>query len=69
MTTARMTELQALVSGYIAGALATAELFACDVEVPSDANGNYLPEILVRGRVTGERLRVRVDVEYAEATR
>jgi hypothetical protein len=60
----RMGELQALVTGAIQGALmkasAEGEPFLIDVEPVTDEQG-YLPEIRVTGRVSGERLRVRVE--------
>jgi predicted HAD superfamily phosphohydrolase len=54
-------ELQALVTGMIAGALMRQTDVAIDVSVPADDEGNYLPEVHVRGRSSGEELVVKVD--------
>lgn len=62
-----MSELQALVTGAVMGALMKTSgeggPFLIDVEGAVDGDGNYLPEILVRGRESGEVVRVRVEVE------
>jgi hypothetical protein len=59
-----MTEFQALMTGAIAGALMRASAdgpFLIDVEQGVDEEGNYLPEILVRGRESGEELVVTIE--------
>lgn len=54
-----MNSLQALVTGMIAGALSKEpQMAAIDVEVVTDQDGNYLPEVHVTGRESGTRLRV-----------
>jgi hypothetical protein len=65
--TERMNDLQALVTGAIAGALMCTEQLLIDVRVPTDDQGNYLPEVEVVGRESGVRLRVRVEVEALAA--
>lgn len=63
----QMGELQALITGAIQGALMQVSTdegpFLIEVEQVIDGDGNYLPEILVRGRESGECLRIRVDVD------
>lgn len=62
-----MKELQALVTGAVMGALlkasAQGQPFLIDVEGQTDGDGNYLPEIIVRGRESGEVVRVVVEDE------
>jgi hypothetical protein len=58
-----MNELQAIVAGTIAGALGSADWIKIDVVLLDDGAGNFLPEIVVVGRESGTRLRVRIDVE------
>jgi hypothetical protein len=60
-----MTDLQALIAGFIAGALAHAQgkPLLIDVAVSQDGEGNYLPEIEVRGQESGERLLVRIEAQ------
>jgi hypothetical protein len=61
-----MTEFQALITGAVTGALLKADAegpFLIDVTPQIDADGNYLPEISVVGRESGEKLRVRIEVE------
>lgn len=59
-----MTELQALITGLIAGQLAKTsdeeDLVLIDVDIVMDDNG-YTNQILVTGRVSGERLLVTVE--------
>lgn len=57
-----MTELQALVTGFIAGSLIRANdsPLKVSINIPQDKQGNFLPVIHVTGRVSGERLVVRV---------
>lgn len=66
MTEQTMGELQALVTGAIQGALMKVSgeggPFLIDVEAVTDEQG-YLPELLVTGRESGERVRVRVEHE------
>jgi hypothetical protein len=61
-----MSELQALVTGAIVGALMKASgeggPFAIDVEVVTDASGNYEPSLFVRGRESGEQIQINVEV-------
>lgn len=54
-----MTELQALITGAVAGAL-MASPFKIDVEVETDKDGNYTNKVLVTSRFTGEELLVTV---------
>jgi hypothetical protein len=57
-----MGDLQALVTGYIAMALHQAAKgpLRIEVEIPTDEQG-YLPEVWVRGIVSGERLCIKVE--------
>ena len=55
-----MGELQALVTGVIAGGLMAQQEITVDVEVVTDEDG-YLPEVRVVGRNSGEQLLVRVE--------
>lgn len=58
-----MNELQALVTGMIAGALTKADHESqVDIEVlpRMDTSGNYEPYVLVTGRQSGTRLLVAV---------
>jgi hypothetical protein len=55
-----MDDLQALVTGMIAGSLMKQEGVALDVEVAVDEDGNYEPELLVTGRNSRRRLLVTV---------
>ena len=63
-----MTEFQALITGSIAGALMKAGSeeghLLIDVDVPTDSKGNYLKEIHVTGRQSGEQLRITVEPMY-----
>ncbi len=58
-----MNDLQALVTGMVAGSLSLVDDFiALDVELSTDDAGNYLPELYVTGRNSGTKLRISVDV-------
>jgi hypothetical protein len=57
-----VTDLQALVTGFVAGALSYQDLLHVDVEPVRDDHGNYKPELIVTGRESGERLLIRVEV-------
>jgi len=63
-----VSEFQALITGSIAGALmrASAEdgFLLIDVDVPRDSQGDYLNEIVVVGRESGEQLRITVAPLY-----
>jgi hypothetical protein len=58
-----MSELQALVTGSITGALMGASHLDIDVEPVLDDGGNYQPEVLVTGRQSGQKLRISVEEE------
>ena len=58
-----MNELQALVTGMLIGALMGQRQVDVDIEPQYDSEGNYLPEFIVEGKVSGTRLRVKVEVE------
>ena len=62
-----MTELQALVTGAVAGALMASPL-KIDVEIETDKDGNYTNKILVTGQSSGEELLVTVS-EFGERRR
>jgi hypothetical protein len=53
-------ELQALVTGALIGALMRQDLLLVDVQ-PSTDEGGFLPEFIVVGRESGQRLRVRIE--------
>jgi hypothetical protein len=61
------SELQALVTGMLVGAMMKASLgdegsFLIEVEpLREDKHGIYEPEFVVRGRVSGQRVRVSVE--------
>jgi hypothetical protein len=59
------TELQALITGAVAGALThmsgEAGPFDIAVELGVDEDGNYEPSILVTGRQSGEQIEVTVE--------
>ena len=56
------SDLHALVTGLVAGALSRPDLpLKLKVEIERDADGNYLPRILVTGSVSGERIVVTVE--------
>jgi hypothetical protein len=58
-----MNQLQALVTGVVAGSLTNVhDLIVIDVEIQTDDEGNYLPELYVIGRNSGMKLRISVDV-------
>ena len=59
-----LSQLQALVTGAINGALMRAPQHGIlvDSEVGVDENGDYTNEILVTGRESGEQLLVTVEV-------
>jgi len=64
--TAGLTLLQALVTGLISGALMKADgagVLRLDVDVVRDEYGDYTNQIVVIGRVSGERLIVTVNPE------
>lgn len=58
-----MTQFNALITGSIAGALMKASEgpLLIEVFVPTDDDGNYLSEVLVRGKETDEWLRILVE--------
>lgn len=58
-----MNELQALVTGMLIGALMGQDGVAIEIEPQYDSEGNYLPEFLVEGKVSGTKLRITVEVE------
>lgn len=60
-----MGELQALVTGVVMGTLHSQPYIAVDVEPVTDADG-FLPEVLVTGRNSGERLRIVIEALPAE---
>jgi hypothetical protein len=60
-----MNDLQAVVTGMIVGALMSRHL-AIDVQPTFDDEGNYLPELVIVGRESGTRLRIRVELEDGE---
>jgi hypothetical protein len=64
MSSEEMGDLQALVTGSIMGALMAASSDWLDiiVEPVTDENG-YRPEVYVRGIVSGEVVRVRIERE------
>lgn len=65
-----MSDLQALVTGSLAGALMKADAegpLMIDVEVGVDDEGNYTNAILVTGRESREQLLVTVEVVPEEA--
>lgn len=63
-----MNELQALVTGLIAGSLVKQEAVDIEVEPRVDAEGNYKPQILVTGRKSGQQLLVAViDIDGVES--
>lgn len=55
-----MTALQALTTGVIAGSLSRQTVLTVSVQTQKDDDGNYLPEIVVQGLKSGERLLVSV---------
>lgn len=61
-----MTELQAWVTGILAGELkrqaATHDVLDISVDVQVDDDGNYKPEFLVTGNQSGAQVRVYVVV-------
>ena len=61
------SELQALVTGVVAGALmqATAQgaFLDADVELAHDGEGNYEPEIRVVVIQTGDRVLIKIEAE------
>ena len=57
-----MKDLQALVSGVLAGSLlSTSDFLAIAVDLKSDDEGNYLPEIEVQGLNSGERVKITIE--------
>lgn len=58
-----MNELQALVTGMLIGALMGQDAVTIEIQPQYDDEGNYLPEFLVTGQVSGTTLRVKVEVE------
>lgn len=56
-----MTDLQALVTGAIAGALSRSDVLNVEVRVHRDARGNYLPYLDVIGNESGRTIRVHVE--------
>lgn len=59
----RLTQFQALITGSILGALMNAEHLLIDVAAGTDESGeNFSNEVFVRGRESGERLVVRIEV-------
>lgn len=60
-----MTDLQALVAGYLTAALKLAPErggLLVDVEILRDETGGYVPELLVTGRESRERVIIRIEV-------
>ena len=54
-----MTDLQALVTGYIAARLVDG-ILDIEVQAHTDGAGNYLPRLTVIGRQTGARVVIEV---------
>jgi hypothetical protein len=59
------SDLQALITGVLVGAFMQASEFL-DIDIATDADGNYLPHFTITGRQSGEKVLVEVhgDREY-----
>jgi len=58
-----MNELQALVTGMLMGALLGQNAIDLTIQALYDEEGNYLPQFVVQGNVTGTRLRIRIEMD------